>query len=150
MKASFLFPALLAATQFVSPSRGAEPEKTTAERDAEIIRRYDTNKDGKLDEAEVAAVKEEMLMSKMEKRDEKRERVKERQGEWLKEFDKNGDGKLDESEKKTMETTVRARMEKNPQMLKRIDTNSDGKIDDQEWLAAREKLMGRLREGREK
>jgi Ca2+-binding EF-hand superfamily protein len=148
MKASFLFPALLAATQFVGPA--SAENQTTAERDAEIIRRYDTNKDGKLDEAEVAAVKEEMLMSKMGKRDEKREKVQERRDEWLKEFDKNGDGKLDEAEKKTMETTLRARMEKNPKMMKRIDTNEDGKIDDQEWLAAREKLMGRLREGNDK
>ena len=148
MKAPFLFSALLAATQFVGTA--SAENKSTAERDAEIIQRYDTNKNGKLDEAEVAAVKEEMLTSKMEKRDEQREKVQERRDEWLKEFDKNGDGKLDETEKKTMESTLRTRMEKNPRMMKRIDTNEDGKIDDQEWAAAREKLMGRLREGNKK
>ena len=148
MKARFLFCGLLATTQFVGTA--SAENKSTAERDAEIIQRYDTNKNGKLDEAEVAAVKEEMLMSKMEKRDEQREKVQERRDEWLKEFDKNGDGKLDEAEKKTMESTLRTRMEKNPRMMKRIDTNEDGKIDDQEWAAAREKLMGRLREGNKK
>lgn len=150
MKASFLIPALLAATQFLPAVFAGETKsdaKSTAERDAEIIKRYDKNGDGKLDEAEVAAVKEQMLMSRQEKREEKRDRFQERRAEWIKEFDKDGDGKLDDAEKKAMETAVRARMEKNPQMLKRLDANGDGKIDDAEWQAGREKLFNRLREG---
>lgn len=147
MKATFLFPALLAATQFVLSASAAETP-STAERDAEIIKRYDTNKDGKLDEAEVAAVKEQMLMSQMEKREDRRDQVKERQAEWTKEFDKNADGKLDEAEKKTMETTLRARMEKNPRMMKRLDTDGDGKLSDIEWTAAREKVIARFMEER--
>ncbi|HEY9249356.1 MAG TPA: EF-hand domain-containing protein [Rariglobus sp.] len=144
MKVSFLFPVFLAATQFVGPA-GAEPE-STAERDAAVIKRYDTNQDGKLDEDEVAAVKEQMLMATQEKRDETRERLKERQAEWLKEFDKNGDGKLDEAEKKAMETALRARAEKTPRMMKRLDADGDGKLSDAEWAAAREKLIGRLQD----
>lgn len=144
MKTSFLFPALFAATQFVLPSAPAAEPDPTAIRDAEIIKRYDTNKDGKLDETEVAAVKEQMLMANQEKREERLERVKERQGEWIKEFDQDGDGKLNDEEKKTMETTLRARMEKSPRLMKRLDTDGDGKLSDAEWAAGREKVIGRL------
>ncbi len=147
MKVPFLVPVFLAATQFLTSASAAEPAAgTTAARDAEIIKRHDTNKDGKLDEAEVAAVKEQMLMATQEKRDEKRERVQERAGEWIKEFDQNGDGKLDETEKAAMETTVRARMEKRPFMMKRLDTDGDGKLSDSEWAAGRDKVMQRIKE----
>ncbi|HSI07529.1 MAG: EF-hand domain-containing protein [Rariglobus sp.] len=145
MKTSFLFPALLAATQFVLPA--VAENEPVSEHDAAIIKRYDTNKDGKLDEAEIAAVKEQMLMADQEKRGEKIEKVKERQAEWLKEFDKDGDGKLNDAEKKTMETTLRARMEKRPRLLKQFDSDNDGKLSDIEWATAREKIIGRFMEG---
>ncbi len=147
MKTTFLFPALLAATQFVVPAF-AETE-TVSERDAALIKRYDTNKDGKLDEAEVAAVKEQMFMADQEKREEKIERVKERQAELHKEFDQNADGKLDDTEKKAMETALRARLEKRPRLLKQFDADGDGKLSDTEWAAAREKVIGRLVEAKE-
>ncbi len=165
MKAAFLFPALLAATQFVGPAGAVEPPakpeaqtetpadaKTdaTAARDAEIIKRYDTNHDEKLDDAEIAAVKEKTLMASMEKREEKQERLKERQAEWLKEFDKNGDGKLDAGEKVAMDAELRARVEKRPMLLKRLDTDGDGKLSDAEWAAGKEKIVERLTEGKGK
>jgi hypothetical protein len=145
MKVSFLFPVFLAATQFVAPA-GAAETKADATRDAEIIKRYDTNRDGKLDETEVAAVKESMLMADQEKREERRERAQNRADEWLKEFDKNGDGKLDDAEKAAMEATVRARMEKRPQVMKRLDTDGDGKLSDAEWAAGRDKILQRLQD----
>lgn len=149
MKNSFLFPALFAATQFVLPSVSAAEADATAARDAEIIKRYDTNKDGKLDETEVAAVKEQMLTANQEKREVRLDRLKERRTEWIKEFDKDGDGKLNDDEKKTMETTLRARMEKNPRMMERLDTDKDGKLSDAEWAAAREKLFERIKDAKD-
>lgn len=160
MKVSFLFPVFLAATQFViavgatgaeETGMGAEPAATPADtvaaaqresaaRDAEIIRRYDTNGDGKLDEAEVAAAKEQMLMATQEKREQKRERVQER----LRPFDTNGDGQLDETERRKMDATLRARAENMPRLLKRLDTDGDGKLSDAEWAAGRDKVMDRL------
>ncbi len=147
MKVLFLAPVFLAATQFVTLASAAEPASgTDAARDAEIIKRYDTNKDGRLDEAEIAAVKEQTLMAGQEKREERRDRVQERVEGWIKEFDKNGDGKLDDAEKLVMETTLRARMEKNPRMMKRLDTDGDGKLSDAEWAVGREKILGRMQE----
>ena len=142
MKTAVLFPALLAATQFLTAARADEP--TPHPGDAAIIQRYDTNKDGRLDDAEVAAVKEQTLMAGQEDKMAKRERMEERQKEWLVEFDTNKDGKLDAAEKTAMEATVRARMEKRPQMMKRLDTDGDGKLSDAEWAAARDKILTRL------
>ena len=51
---------------------------------AEIIKKYDKNGDGKLDEEERAALQ------------------KERQQETLKKYDKNGDGKIDETERQAL------------------------------------------------
>ncbi|CAM3132629.1 EF-hand domain-containing protein [Rariglobus hedericola] len=149
MKAAFLFPSLLAATQFLVSANAAEPDSAAA-RDAEIIKRYDTNKDGKLDEAEVAAVKETMLMESQENKEARRERLQERQKSWLEEFDTNKDGKLDEAEKAAMDTTMRARTEKRPQLLKRLDTDGDGKLSDAEWIAGREKIRTRIEEAKGK
>ena len=148
MKTPFLFPVILAATQFVPLAARADTADATAARDAEIIKRYDTNHDGKLDEAEVAAVKEKTLMADQEKREERVERLKERQAQWLKEFDKDGDGKLNDEEKKTMETTLRARAEKNPRLMERLDTDKDGKLSDAEWAAGREKLFARFKDAK--
>jgi Ca2+-binding EF-hand superfamily protein len=133
----------LAATQFVG---SAQAEESTGEttRDTEIIQRYDTNKDGKLDEAEIAAVKEQTLAVNQEKREANRERLADRKESLLKEFDKDEDGKLDDAEKQTMATTLRARIEKRPRMLKRLDTDGDGRLSDAEWIAGRDKVIERL------
>ncbi|MET0263439.1 MAG: hypothetical protein ABW223_11110 [Rariglobus sp.] len=147
MKVLFLLPVFLAATQFVLP---VSAETDVAARDAEILKRYDTNKDRKLDEAEVAAVKEEMLMQSQKKDAEKRNRRAEREASWLAEFDRNADGRLDDAEKATMDATVRARMEKRPQILKRFDTDGDGKLSDAEWAAGREKIFARINDAKDK
>jgi len=109
--------------------------------DAEILKRYDKNGDGKLDDDEVAAAMDANRKSAGTDREKIRDRLKERQQIWLKEFDKDGDGKLDAAECATMEQALRSRMEKNSGMLKRFDTNGDGKLSDAEWAAAREKIL---------
>ncbi len=148
MKVSFLFPVFLAATQFVLPASAEETPKTQEQRDAEIIKRYDTNKDGKLDEAEIAAVKEQMFMEGQEKKEQRRERIQARLENSIKEFDQNGDGKLDEAEKTAREAALRARAEKMPRVMKRLDTDKDGKLSDAEWIAGREKIIERLQDAR--
>lgn len=141
MKVSFLFPVFLAATQFVTTmfASASEPSPEAA-RDAEIIRRHDTNQDGVVDEAEIAAVKEQMLKTSQEKRAQNRERIKAR----MKAFDTDGDGQLDEQEKSAREVVLRARVAKRPGLLRRLDADRDGSLSDAEWAAGREKVMGQL------
>ena len=157
MKLHFLASACLAATLFVLPGRAAgdtaetnqvvPPAPAPATRlqmsaaDAEILKRYDKNGDGKLDDDEVATAMDENRKSADTDRGKMRDRLKERQQVWLKEFDKDGDGKLDAAERATMEQALRSRMDKNPGMLKRFDTDGDGKLSDAEWAAAREKIL---------
>jgi len=74
------------------------------------LRRYDTNRDGKLDEKETA------------ERDRRRKEFYDR-------FDKNKNGKIDEDERGAIGEYYRNR---------RYDTNNDGKLDEKE-IAARDK-----------
>ena len=160
MKPQFLASAGFAATLFVLPVRAADqapgsgqvvpPAPAPSGRshvsatDAEILKRYDKNEDGRLDDDEVAAAMDENRKSADAGREKMKDRLKERQQAWLKEFDKNGDGKLDAAEREAMERTLRARMERTPRMLQRFDTDGDGKLSDAEWAAVREKTIARF------
>ncbi len=124
-----------------------------------VVARFDTNKDGKLDDAERAEAKKA---------------VEERGGgkmrdELIKRFDKNSNGKLDDDERTAAEAAVKKRkggamaaakpapvaddasLEKamraaiaaDPAALARFDSDKDGKLSDQEWTTARPAL-GRM------
>lgn len=94
---------------------------------AELVKQFDKDGDGKLNEEETTAMRADMTA--------KREA---RQKANLEKFDANKDGKLDEAETKTMrETQQKERLEK-------YDTNKDGKIDQEESakIPASERFMG--------
>ena len=82
-----------------------------------LLKRFDTNKDGKIDESEFAVM---------------RAKRKENRTKW----DTNGDGKLDDTEKATRKETNKSKrlekMQSKPRLMKRFDTNGDGKLDDNE------------------
>ena len=74
-------------TGLSSISRAADEggaKKDKAARHAELLKKYDKNGDGKLDEQERTAMS------------------KDRQAEIMKKYDKNGDGKLDDTERAAM------------------------------------------------
>jgi len=164
MKTPFLAPACLAATLFVLPARAADtpadppravpaaptPASGLSATDAEILKRYDLNHDGKLDDNEVAAAMEQNREAADAGRAKRLEQLEKRRQAWLGEFDRNGDGKLDPAERAAMERTLRVRLERRPRLLKRFDTDGDGKLNDAEWAVAREKLLGPLEKGRAK
>lgn len=119
-----------------------------------VVARFDTNQDGKLDDAERA---------------EARKAIAERTGgkfreELVKRFDKNGNGKIDDDERAAaeaavkkrkqgamaaaitkpapatdadVESTLRAAITADPTRLQRFDTDQNGKLSDAEWSAAR-------------
>jgi len=112
MKTPFLAPACLAATLFVLPARAADapagspqavpaaPASATglSATDAEILKRYDLNHDGKLDDNEVAAAMEQNREAADAGRAKRLEQLEKRRQAWLGEFDRNGDGKLNDAE----------------------------------------------------
>lgn len=94
-----------------------EPPKGKGERGgnrpapAEMLEKFDTNKDGKLD------------------KDERKAAFEARKAEMIKKFDKDGDGKLNEDERKAAGQARKA------EMLKRFDKDGDGKLSEDERKA---------------
>ena len=74
----------LALSRVLAQAADGEAKPAAPPSREEIIKKYDKNGDGKLDQEERAAF------------------MKDRQAESLKKYDKNGDGKLDEAERKGM------------------------------------------------
>ena len=101
---------------------------------AELLQRYDTNGDGKLDEDELAAAHETMLKSGGGAG----ERAGKVRALLLKRFDQNGDGRLDETERATMRSYF----------LARFDKDGDGRLDDTERAAMRAELKGEYQAGK--
>jgi Ca2+-binding EF-hand superfamily protein len=145
MKPSSLAPALLAATLFLVPilpaqdsaademNTSAESAESSARRQAEILKRFDKNADGKLDEDEKTAAKEYNRENADERGNKARKELGKRA---ITRFDKDGDGKLNEAERAE---AVKA-AEKNPRALKRFDKDSDGKLSETEKSAALEAM----------
>ena len=101
------------------PKKGAQngfPKRVNA--NAEAIKAFDKDGDGKLNDEERAAMREQMRKN--------REKM----------FDTNGDGKLDDTEKAAMQENRKAR-------VKEFDKDGDGKLSDEERKAMRESLMKR-------
>lgn len=132
----------------------------------EMIKRFDANNDGKLDQDERAAMRaaapDRPAAAQADRsgggRGERAERGGQRgergQGgpggqrgpggpggaDRLKQFDTDGDGKLSESERAAADSSMRATISSNPRAMERIDTDGDGKISDTEWAAGRKAM----------
>ncbi len=97
---------------------------------AELLQKYDTNKDGKLDDSERAQMKADFQA--------KREAEK---AAMLQKYDTNKDGKLDDTERAAM------RSDKLTERFKQLDTNGDGVISLDEFKAQKP-MGGHFRHGR--
>ncbi len=91
------------------PRRGGEQYK-------EMIKKFDKDKDGKLNESERKAMMEAMI---------------------LRRFDKNKDGKLTGDAKIAADKARAERAKRREAMMKKYDTNKDGKLDEEEMKKAR-------------
>ena len=85
---------------------------------AEALKAFDKDGDGKLNDQERAAMREQMRKNREKK------------------FDTNGDGKLDETERAAM-------LEARNAHVKEFDKDGDGKLSDEERKAMRETLIKR-------
>lgn len=89
-------------------------------RKAEMLKKYDTNHDGKLDDKERAPLKAERQAHRAE-----------RKAKRLAQFDANKNGKLDDAERQAMHAQRKA------EKFKKLDVNNDGKITPDEFAAAK-------------
>lgn len=76
----------------------------------EVLRRFDANHDGKLDEAERAAAREAWK----KEHPEAAAHMEKRRQEMLQRFDRNGDGKLDAAERKTLQDAWQTFLKQQP------------------------------------
>lgn len=120
----------------MSPDQWADRYEQMRERRQAFMDRFDLNGDGRLDEDEIRAMREQM---RQRQRDMMIERMIDR-------FDLDGDGVLNDEERKLAEAELEARrLEREARLLERFDLDGDGVLSDEELAAAREAF--RPREG---
>ena len=163
MKRLGLFPCFLPATLFLATCLQAEEVKpasppaplpaataTMSPREEELLKRFDKNHDGKLDEDETADAHEAMMQGQMNRQAAiGRAPGGEQARTWLLEmFDKNHDGRLDDDEraearKYAEERGLGADGAVRADLVKQFDKNGDGKLDPDELAAMRQALRNR-------
>jgi Ca2+-binding EF-hand superfamily protein len=112
-------------------------------RDADLVKRFDKNGDGRLDDDERAEAKEAMFKEQMDRQTARAAALggtEQERAKMLELFDKNKDGRLDDDERAAAEKFGRERAANLPaaggavraEMIRRLDKNGDGKLDDAE------------------
>lgn len=143
MKRPGLSPAFLSATLFLAgvALAAGQPaqEPALSARAADLLKRFDKNADGKLDEHELADARESMLQEQMNRQAAVAANPRGPQfvAKMLELFDRNHDGRLDEDERAAArryaeENGLGENGEVREELLKRFDKNTDGKLDDAE------------------
>jgi Ca2+-binding EF-hand superfamily protein len=165
MKTASLTLCLLSATLItgsaLAQAEMAPPQEKTAPAEGgamkhpkrqELLKKYDKNGDGRLDDDELAAARTEMRKAGGDGT-----MKGERQKKMLKEFDKDGDGKLNDAERAQAEKAIeqfRQNGEKRrAEMIKRFDKDGDGELNEAERAEAekaREEMMKAYDAKREK
>lgn len=135
--AATLIPVFTAAAA-PGPTAPANSRPGLNARQRELLEKFDTNRDGRIDDQEKLAARTYM-------RGKTGGGPKERTKKALKLFDKNADGKLDEAERTEAEKAREEFQTNREAMLARFDQNGDGMLDDEERATALQ-----AREGRQK
>ena len=94
---------------------------------AEVIQKYDTNKDGQLSDQEKTALRADMKA--------KHEQMKQ---QMLTKFDTNKDGKLDDAERQAAQNV------RQEERFKKLDTDGNGQISLSEFKAGHQGKQGRF------
>jgi len=137
---------LLAGSFLMSASLFAQDRPADGEKDGkhrrpskeEILKKFDKNGDGELNEEEKAAMKE----AREKHRGKRGEGDRPNRKEMLKKFDTDGDGKLNEEERAALKEAMKKRH--HAEALKRFDKDGDGELNEEERAAAKEAAKKRI------
>lgn len=150
MKRPGLIPPTLAATLFLlllpavgsSAAEGMKlsPAAKAAKKADELLKRFDKNGDGRLDDDERADAKEAMMQENLDRQMARINAGAPGGGERFRAqalalFDQNKDGQLDENERAEAQRFAEARRDPGAalgELTKRFDTNGDGRLDAEE------------------
>lgn len=166
MKRPGLTPLVASATLFLflgptsalpaQPAMSTSADPVAAKRAEELLKRYDRNGDGKLDDDERADAKDAMMKEQSERQ---RLRAAAMPGgaeafrtRMIELFDANKDGRLDDDERAAAQKFAAERGfspngELREDVIKRFDRNANGRIDDDERPALQEYVRERLKSG---
>jgi Ca2+-binding EF-hand superfamily protein len=143
---------------FSGPLVGADDAMAVSGRDAEILRRFDRNGDGRIDDDERADAYEAMRRERAERQTsrpaisaEMREKFRQR---FFALFDLNHDGRIDDEERaratRLLSETSRGQASVlREELMQLFDANGDGKLDDPEKAALTEFLAENQGKGSE-
>jgi Ca2+-binding EF-hand superfamily protein len=146
MKRPGLTPALASATLFLIlsplPTLSAQENMTgpaaqrASKRADELLKRFDKNGDGKLDDDERAEAKDLTMKEQVDRQMTRAAALpgglEQFRKEVLEMFDRNRDGRLDDEERNLAQKFAEQQQEGADALKKRFDKNGDGKLDDDE------------------
>ncbi len=133
----------------------ADEEKSERPNQAETLKQFDANGDGKLDQAERDAARKHMHSMRGSNADGRGANRADRsdggrgqggrgalggqggRGNPMAQFDTDDDGKLSDAERKAAEPAMREFTQNNARAMQQFDKDGDGKLNDKEWAAAR-------------
>lgn len=135
--AATLFLLLVPRTVPAAPAPKMNPAEKAAKRSAELLQRFDRNGDGRIDDDERTAAKEEMMQDQLDRQMARisagsaggTERFR---AQALELFDKNKDGRLDDDERAEAQRFAEARRDPTgaiDEVTRRFDKNGDGRLD---------------------
>lgn len=149
-----LFKTLLAAVALplvaVTTLPAAAGHKPARPDRAEIMKQFDANGDGQLDQTERQAVRAHMQAMRAQGAGDgqgQRGGPNQREGRGLAQFDTDGDGQLNATERDAAAATMRERVVNNPRAMQRFDLDSDGVLSEDEWAKARDQVGERMGAG---
>lgn len=124
---------LFLAAPIIAGTRPADPLAPGGATYQELLQRYDTNHDGKLDDNELAAAHEALTEQRFENGKGVGKKVRQ---QLLEMFDKEHKGYLNADERESARQYLQQHLELRRQfLLERYDKNGDGKLDDSERAA---------------
>lgn len=149
--------AALAQTSTSTPAPA--PESLPRPGRAELIKQFDKNEDGILDETERDAAREALGARDPKRPESKPDLSSAEVPEWIRRIDKNGDGKLDDAERAAGRaelaksrptqalgngaTNARPKVDRQA-VIKEFDKDGDGQLNDQEREAAMKSMRDRI------
>ena len=132
---------------------------------AAMLKQFDANGDGKLDQTERDAARKHMQSMRGDAGGRGAGRGEGERGQGgrggpggqggqggrgnpMAQYDTDGDGKLSDAERKAAEPAMREFTQNNERAMQQFDKDGDGKLSDKEWAAARKVVEQRMGQGR--